>query len=429
MAKKERVFDRGTPIPSWFPIVLGILTAVGPVSTDIYLPALPEMERQLHAPAGSGGATMAAWVIGLAIGQITIGPISDRFGRRLPLMIGMIGYTIGALGCTVATSMWEMCAFRVFAAIMASAGLVVPNACIRDLTEGDESSRLMSRLIVIQGAVPILAPMLGGLALKFVTWRDIFLATTLYGGVCVIFLTILFPETLPKAGRQDLRLMPIVYRYIRISTDRSFFTNGLICALQGFVTFTYLTAAPMLFEDIFGMSPFHYGMLFGVFAVCMIGASQINGMLVGRVSNGKMLFGALTVSVAGAVALLAVTIYASLNPDASGHMRMGFMWPIIILMIITMAPNGIIGPNAIVGALSNQAETAGSASALVGTFQYVMGALASAMFAFLPTGTAVPMAVMFLLPLVGMMIAGLLRPKLPSSAEAADLLLAGENHR
>lgn len=409
-------FRRGDTIPGWLPLMLGIFTAVGPVSTDIYLPALPEMERQLHSAPGSGSITMAAWVIGLAIGQITIGPVSDRFGRRLPLLIGMIGYTIGEIGCALAPTMTIMCICRVFSALMASAGLVIPNACLRDLTEGDEASRLMSRLIVVQGVVPILAPMLGGFALKFVDWRVIFWATAVYGGLCTLMLLTVFPETLPTQERRDMRPLSIIERYIYILRTRSFITNGLVWSFLGFVTFTYLTGAPTLFEERFGMSPFHYGMLFGLFAVCMIGASAINGLVVGKVSTTHMLFSALGISLTGSILFLALAVISAVDLTSGGQLRSFFLWPLIISLVITMAPTGIIGPNSMVGILSEQSERAGSASALAGTMQYLFGAVASALFGLMSPGTAIPFAGFLVFAFCAATVFALLRPRLPSSA-------------
>lgn len=411
MTDQTLTYRRGDALPAWLPVLLGVFTAVGPMSTDVYLPALPDMERQLHVAAGSGSATMAAWVIGLAIGQITIGPISDRFGRRMPLLIGMAGYTLGEIGCAMAPSMTFLCLCRVFSAIMASAGLVVPNACIRDLTEGDESSKLMSRLIVIQGAVPILAPMLGGFALKFVDWRAIFWATAVYGGLCTLCLLTIFPETLAPRDRRDLHPLSILERYFYILRTPSFLSNGLVWSFLGFVTFTYLTGAPMLFENIFGLSPFHYGMLFGLFAVCMIGASALNGMLVGRVSGERMLFGALGVSLVGCVVFLGLALFAAHTLDPQGHVRSIFLWPFILALMVVMGPGGVTGPNAMAGALSEQADRAGSASALAGTMQYLFGAVASALFGLVPSGDAVPMAVFLFGALIAATGCALLRPK------------------
>ncbi|WP_249110538.1 multidrug effflux MFS transporter [Neokomagataea anthophila] len=379
MAGRVKRLERGDAIPAWLPLLLGALTAVGPVSTDVYLPAMPQMEHELHGAPGSGSLTMAAWVLGLAIGQISMGPLSDRFGRKLPLLVGMAGYTIGEIGCALSTDMTVMCVWRVFAAIMASAGLVVPNACIRDLTVGDASSRLMSRLTVIQGAVPILAPMLGGLALHYVDWRMIFWATVVFGAVCTVLVAVCFPETLSPSLRGDLRPDLLVRRYGAILRSPSFTSHALIWGCLGIVTFTYLSAAPELFEGRFGMNPAHYGMLFGLFAVGSIGASAVNGALVGRVRGARLMMGALICALIGCGASLAIGLAAEHGAVAGAYPAV-LLVPMIAALFFSLAPVGIAGPNAMATALSAQEGQAGSAAALAGTIQYICGASASALF-------------------------------------------------
>ncbi|WP_236646456.1 MFS transporter [Aristophania vespae] len=176
LEKAEDGSALNTSLPLWFPVLLGSLTAVAPVSTDIYLPALPAIEHQLHTSPGAGSLTMTAWVAGLAIGQIVIGPISDRFGRRLPLLACTLGYVLAAIGCALSNTLEQLCLYRVLAALMGAASMVVPNACIRDVASGDGMSRIMSRLIIIQGIVPIMAPALGGFLLQYMSWRGIFWA-------------------------------------------------------------------------------------------------------------------------------------------------------------------------------------------------------------------------------------------------------------
>ncbi|MXV44977.1 Bcr/CflA family efflux MFS transporter [Saccharibacter sp. 17.LH.SD] len=393
----------GRPLPFWLPILLGTLTAVGPVSTDIYLPALPEMERQLGAAPGSGSLTMAAWVAGLAVGQLIVGPLTDRFGRRLPLLIGTLCYAIAAAGCALAPTMFVMCACRAIAAFMAAASLVVPNACVRDLTQGDASAKMMSRLIIIQGVVPILAPALGGFALQFISWRDIFWATSCYGLLGFFVVLLFLPETLSPLHRRDFKLGPVLVRYVHTFKEQHFRYNGLIWMILGFVTFTYLTAAPFLFETVFGLTPFHYGMLFGIFAVCMIGTSQINAFFVGRYRSKTLLKIALCLGFSGSVVLCLLAIWSAIDVLPSGHLKAVYLWPIIGALMLTLGPTGAMGPNAAAGALRYQADNAGSAAALAGTGQYVMGMFASALFSFLPVGTAVPMAIMLLLAMITML--------------------------
>lgn len=414
---KRPALTQGARLPVWFPLLLGTLTAVGPVSTDIYLPALPEMERQLGSAPGSGSLTMTAWVIGLAAGQICVGPIADRFGRRAPLLLGTLGYALASVGCALAQNMPMLCIFRVIAAVMAAASLVVPNAIIRDTTSGNASARLMSRLIVIQGVVPILAPALGGLALSWISWRDIFLAMAVYGVFCAVIVALFLPETLDPDHRQPVRIVPVLKRYWSILHNPSFFYNGMVWMIQGFVVFTYLSAAPYLFEQVFHFTPLHYGMLFGAIAVCMIGASQINAVLVERIESQKLLKIALGISLGGAVTLLIVALASAFQAgvfhsgafhngafQASGSHGLSPYWaaPVIFALLLTVGPGGGIGPNAAAGALLDQGRNAGTAAALAGTGQYLTGAVASALCAFLPVGTAIPMALLFLVAILAM---------------------------
>lgn len=408
---------RGGRVPGWLAAMLALFTAIGPVSTDIYLPALPEIEQQLRSAPGSGSGTMAAWVVGLAVGQITIGPVSDRFGRRLPLLIGMTGYALGEIGCALAPSMLFLCLCRMFSAVMASAGLVIPNACIRDLTEGDSASRLMSRLVVIQGVVPVLAPMLGGFALRYVSWRAIFWATALYGGICVALLLTVFPETLPLRKRRDLRPLSIVERYLFILRTRSFLTNALVWSFQGFITFTYLSGAPVLFEERFGLSPFRYGMLFGLFAVFMIGASFLNGLLVGRFGASRMLSFALRLSLAGGLLFVLLAAFSSFDVRPEDRIDPRFFWPLTGALLLTLAPTGIIGPNTMAGILSEQSERAGSAAALAGTMQYLFGAVASGLFGLIPATTALPLALFLLFATAAALFAASFGPRDDMKAE------------
>ncbi|WP_346773207.1 multidrug effflux MFS transporter [Asaia bogorensis] len=397
-------------MPSWLPLLLGFLTAVGPVSTDIYLPAFPALEKSLHSPAGSAGMTLSAWMVGLAIGQISMGPLADRFGRRIPMLLGMIVYTAGSVGCAMATTMSAMCFFRLIAAIAASASIVIPSACVRDVSTGNEAAKLMSKLILIQGIVPILAPMLGGIALDYISWRAIFWVSAVYGGLCVVLLLRAFPETLPPESRRELRPLSLLHRYLSIARERCFITNALVWGFCGFLSFTYLTAAPTVFEHIFGFTPAHYGMLFGLFAVCMIGSSQINGALVGRVSSSAMLGWALAISILGAIALLVVVMLAEQYPGPTHHIRPVMLIPIVGCMMITLGMTGIIGPNAMVGALSNQSQFAGSASAFAGTMQYALGSLASTAIGLLPANSPMPMAALMLFAGLMMGVFAILRP-------------------
>ncbi|MBO1360783.1 multidrug effflux MFS transporter [Acetobacter sacchari] len=387
-------YEPPSTTPGWMPILLGVLTAVGPISTDIYLPAFPAMVRSLHTTLGSVQMTLSIWFVGLAIGQLTVGPLSDRYGRRAPLVAGNAIFALASVVCAIAPNVAVFSVARFVASLAASASLVVPTACVRDLVpDRNAGARMMSKLVMVMGVVPILAPMLGGLVVTFASWRTIFWASAVYGAICALLVLRVLPETLPRRRRQRLSSIILVSRYLLLLRHRGFLTHALIGGFSTFMSFSYLTAASPVFIVGFGFSPLHFSMLFGVFAVFMIGASQVNGMLVGRVDAGRILTGSVLLAVVGALALLAVSIW-SLHLPAHRHDHGASL--IVILTICTMAvalgATGLIYPNATMGALADQAHMAGAASALTGTMQYAFGALAGALLGVLPSGTALPMA-------------------------------------
>ncbi|WP_342627465.1 multidrug effflux MFS transporter [Nguyenibacter vanlangensis] len=407
---------------SWIAILLGFLTAVGPVSTDIYLPAFPALEASLHAPAGSAEMTLAVWFVGLAVGQITMGPLSDRFGRRMPMLVGTLVYTLASVGCALSPGIVSFSTFRLIASLGASASLVIPSACVRDMSHGNEAARLMSRLVLVMGVVPILAPTLGGFVLAFTSWRSIFWASAAYGLVCTFLVARVLPETLDPANRSEFSPMALVSRYVLLVRDRGFITNALVAGFSAFMSFTYLSAAPSVFIHLFGFSPAQFGMLFGVFAVCMIGASQLNGMLVGRIDAARILGRSVGLAVLGTLAMTVVSIVMAFAMKG-GAMKAGAMphglalVPLVLAMMLALGTTGIIGPNATVGAMADHPRLAGSASAFIGTLQYVLGAVAGAIVGMLPRTTPVPMAGVMLMGAVVMLMMVLLRPARRTSAE------------
>ncbi|MBS4076381.1 multidrug effflux MFS transporter [Ameyamaea chiangmaiensis] len=416
----------------WIPFLLGFLTAVGPVSTDIYLPAFPDLEQSLHTSAGGAQMTLSVWFVGLAFGQMTMGPLSDRFGRLRPMMIGTVIYTIASFGCAMASDIWVFSAFRLIAALGASASLVIPSACVRDIAHGNVAARMMSQLVLVMGVVPILAPTIGGLVLQFTSWRSIFWASGVYGLVCIVVLWRVLPETLSDDLRQSFSPMALFSRYVFLMRDRAFITNAMIAGFSAFLSFTYLSAAASVFIHVFGFSPAHFGMMFGIFAVGMIGASQINGMLVGRVDANRMLTVAIAMAVVGTLILTGLSVEAvfRMHPDGEALRHLGggggahpipvvLLWLIIAALMISLAPTGIIGPNAMVGAMVNHPRLAGSAAAFIGTLQYVLGAGAGGMIGSMPSHTPLPMAGTMLMGAVIMAMLAALRPAVPAGAGVA----------
>ena len=269
-------------VPAWLPILLGFLTAVGPATTDMYLPAFPAIEASFGSRAGSAQLTLAAWFADLAVGQMTQGTLSDRFGRKSPLIVATAVYTLACLGCALAPSIEWLTAFRALAAIGASAGMVIPRAMVRDLADGHAAAVLLSRLSLVMGAAPILAPTIGSLVLAFADWRGIFWILAAYGAVCWLLVVFLLPDTLPKERRIRLRLGEQLGRYRSILAERGFLTHAAMGGFGTFAFFAYLAGSSPVFIQGFGLTPGQYALIFGANSVGLICCAQINPLLLRR---------------------------------------------------------------------------------------------------------------------------------------------------
>ena len=393
------------PYPFWLPMLLGVLTAVGPLSTDMYLPAFPAIEASLGGRAGTAQITLATWFAGLAVGQITQGTLADRYGRRGPLVVGTLVYTLANAGCALATDIGTLSLLRFLAAFGGSASMVIPRAIVRDLADGHAAARLMSRLMLVMGAAPILAPTLGGAILGFYSWHAIFWFTAGYGALCCALVYFALPDTLKPQLRVKLSLGGIVTRFAGILRDRVFLFYALMGGSGMFGMFAYIGGSSPVFIQHFGFTPARYGMLFGVSAGMFIVASQLNPVLVGRLGGPRLVRIAVTTYAVSAAVLLADALTGFGGPA-------GIVGP----MMLAMGSMGLTLPNSAVGALSRHAAHAGSASALMGTMQFTMAAAAGVLVGVLTDGTPRPMAALVLLGAVGAVVADRMRPAPPRVA-------------
>jgi len=390
------------PFPSWLPILLGVLTAVGPISTDMYLPAFPAIEATFGGQAGSAQITLATWFLGLAIGQITQGPLSDRFGRRWPLFCGVVLYTAASAGCAVAPDLTTLSLMRLLAALGGSAGMVVPRAIIRDLADGHAAARMMSRLMLVMGAAPILAPTLGGLVLKVADWHAIFWIAAGYGALCSAAVWWKLPDTLPPQNRVKLGVGAQLSRYIIIFRERSFLSHACLGGFAMFGLFAYIGGAPDVFINRFHLTPSAFGLLFGACAAGLIAASQANPRLLRRFGPSRLLRLGVRIFVAATLVLTGIA-FADVGP----------WWLVALPIVVSTSCMGITTPNAVVGALSRHAGHAGSASALMGTMQFALGAVSGVLVGAASDGTARPMALLMLFGACGAAVADLCRPVRP----------------
>jgi DHA1 family bicyclomycin/chloramphenicol resistance-like MFS transporter len=385
--------------PAWLPILLGFLTAVGPSTTDMYLPAFPSIEASFGSREGSAQLTLAAWFAGLAVGQLSQGTLSDRFGRKTPLIVATAVYTLACLGCALAPSIQWLAAFRALAAIGASAGMVIPRAMVRDLAEGHAAAVLLSRLSLVMGAAPILAPAVGSAVLAFADWRGIFWILTAYGVVCWVLVVVLLPDTLARERRIRLRFGEQLARYGSILAERGFLTHATMGAFATFAFFAYLGGSSPVFIQGFGLSPARYAMIFGVNSFGLICCAQLNPLLLRRFGHSRVLRGVSRVHL-GATAALTVIAFAGLHT-----------LPLVIAPVfVAISCMGMLNPNTIVGALARQQHHAGSASSVMGTGQYMLGAVSGLMVGLATDGTPRGMAALMLVGSVGMAIADARRP-------------------
>jgi MFS transporter, DHA1 family, multidrug resistance protein len=361
--------------------MLGSLTALGPLSIDMYLPSFQAIARDLTASPAQVQLTLAVFFVALGIGQAFYGPLSDRFGRRRPLCFGLALYVLASAGCALARSIEALVAWRFAQALGGCAGMVIARAVVRDCFDEREAARFFSLLILVTGLAPILAPSIGGQILVFFSWRAIF--WTLAGFALVGFITATFvlPESLPPERRTEGGVATALRVYARLLRDRAFMRYALSGALVISGMFAYIFGSPFVFMQIYGVRPERFGWIFGAIALGLISASQLNRVVLARVAGARILSHALVVTAAAGVILL-VMAWTGVGALA------GLLGPLFVYI----ASLGFVLPNVIATALGPQGLNAGTASALLGTLQFGAGATVGALLGVLGDGTAVPMA-------------------------------------
>ncbi|TWB02843.1 DHA1 family bicyclomycin/chloramphenicol resistance-like MFS transporter [Gluconacetobacter diazotrophicus] len=382
-------------LPAWLVILLGLVTAIGPLATDMYLPAFPAVDRDLGGGPGSAQITLASWFAGLAIGQFSQGPLSDRLGRRVPLLGGLTLFSIASAGCALSYSYHMFCVWRFLAALGGSAGVVVPRAIVRDVATGMQGARIMAQLTLVFGLMPILAPSLGSLVLSVGHWRWIFWFAVVYGALGVVAIAWTLPDTMPRDRRIALSIPTVLWRYVTIAREPMFLSAALLLGFSAFVMFGYLASAPTLFEHILSFTPGQFGLFFGVNAALFITGAQVNGRLVHRVALDVLMLRGVTVVTMAAVLFLALSLAGIAGPR---H-------PALVCCLIGLITGslGFVNPNATVLAFTRHGHHAGSASALLGTLQFTIGSLSGVLLGYLPLDTTVPIAGTMAAGIVGML--------------------------
>ncbi|MGW6488204.1 MULTISPECIES: multidrug effflux MFS transporter [unclassified Streptomyces] len=366
-------------------LVLGGLTATPPLAMDMYLPSLPEVTGALHAPAATVQLTLTACLAGMALGQLVVGPMSDRWGRRRPLLSGLAVYVVATVLCALAPTVELLVAFRLAQGLAGAAGIVIARAVVRDLYDGDAMARFFSTLMLISGVAPVVAPLIGGQILRVTDWRGVFVVLTAVGIALTAVVWAKLPETLRPEDRHVGGVGEALHAMRALLADRVFAGYMLAGGFTFAALFAYISASPFVIQEIYGASPQTFSLLFGVNSVGLVITGQINGkVLVGRVPLEKVLGTGLALVVLAATALLLM------STGVFGNVG---LVPVSAALFVLMSAMGLALPNTQTLALMRVRHAAGSASALLGTTSFLIGAVASPLVGIAGEHTAVPMAV------------------------------------
>ena len=366
----------------WLTVFLGMMTAMAPLSTDMYLPSLPVMQADFGISASMVQLTLTMTMLGMALGQIFAGPVSDYYGRKKPLIIGMVAFTAATFGCVLAENIMAFLCFRFVMGFAGASGIVVAKAIARDVCEGPELTRFFALLMMVNGLAPIIAPVIGGQILLFTTWRGVFV-TLVAIGLVLLLATLVYKETLsPEKRLAGIRAS--FAKFPRLLKNRYFLGH---CLLQCFVFggfFAYLSGSSFVFQNIFQVSPQVYSLIFGGIGGGLLVAGALPARLAGRVPDEKMLQTAILVSLSGS-ALLFLGFWFEVG-----------LAVILPILFFTITPLSVLGASSFSLALSRQGKNAGTASALLGFSSMILGGCMMPLVGIAGEHTAIPMCVMMI---------------------------------
>lgn len=367
-------------------ILLGAMTAVGPFTIDLYLPAFPDMAADLATSEAAIQLSLTAVFIGIAVGNLVVGPIADRVGRRLPLLVGFAGYSVTSVVIATATIMPVLLGARFVQGLFAAAGMVTSRAILRDHVSGPALARTMAGLMLVMGVVPILAPPLGSLLVGVTGWRGLFVLLTAIGAVLLVLITMRLPESLPPSQRRPMSAGRLVRTYGDLLLDRSFIAPSLVSAFGFAALFAWISDGSFLLQGPdYGLSEIGYGLVFALASAFVIGGSQI-GTRVFLPALGEMrtLRGTASFALAACVTLVAFSVVLQPVPIAL----------LVALVMVVCFAAGILLPVGSTVALSGQAPSrAGQASGLLGVLQFTAGAVAAPLAGVLGTDGPFGMAI------------------------------------
>lgn len=366
-------------------LVLGSLTAIGPFSIDMYLPGFPAIARDLQADIAEVALSLTSYFIGISIGQLAYGPLLDRYGRKRPLLAGLLIYIAAAIGCGLSPAIPWLVAQRFLLALGGSVGIVAARAIVRDLFPVREVAKIFSTLMLVMSVSPLIAPSLGAFVADSFSWRYIFAILAAIAALVLIAVVRFLPESRPADRSISLRPLSMARRYLDVFKEPAFVVYGIASAAASAGLFAYISDSPFVFMNLFGLSEQGYGLVFSMSACGVIGGTQMNRLWL-RVRTSREI-AIISVIVQCAVAVLLI----------AGVLAGAGSTVMIAILFCYLAGIGFISPNTTALAIEPFASHAGTASALLGGIQMTAGALASALVSYFHDGTALPMAAALLL--------------------------------
>jgi DHA1 family bicyclomycin/chloramphenicol resistance-like MFS transporter len=383
------------------------MTGIGPFSMDMYLPALPRIAGEFHAGASRVQLTLTACLVGLAVGQLLTGPLSDRWGRRRPALAGLGLYAVFSLLCALAPSAEALSAARLAQGVAGGATIVISRAVVRDLHAGAAAAAYFSRLMLVFGVAPVVAPSAGSLVLRYTSWPGVFVVLAVIGALILVAALGGLPETLPAERRHTGGLAETARGMRSLLHDRGYVGYVLALGMAGAGLFGYISGSSFVLQQVYGASPQLYGVLFGLNALGFVLVGQLNGRLVHRVPPRRLLGVALVIAVAAAVALVVAARWHSLIAVA-------------VPLLVFMSALGMVLPNTTALALDLHPVRAGAASALLGAAQSLCGAVIAPVVGLAGSGTATPMALAMTAAAAGGLVAflGIARRAAPTGQPA-----------
>ena len=376
----------GKPYSIFWIMLLALFTSLGPLSIDMYLPALPQMATDFQVSTLQMANTLPAYFMGLAIGQLIYGPISDRIGRKKPLYFGMALYAVASLLCILAPDHWSLIAARILQALGGCVGVVMARAAIRDRLDVQSSAQAFAQMMIVMGVAPIMAPVIGAVMLQYFEWQSIFILLSIIGLICLLCVHFFFEETLKVENRLKLNFKQVLILYSNILQDKSFRLPMLAGCLSGASLFCYISSASAVFMDGYGLSQQQFAFAFALNAMGIILISACNKRLANQFNVFQRLKIGGLIQVSGAIILL-----------IAGFLSIAPMALVMLGMFLAVSGIGFTGPNAMAIAMAQQGARAGTASAIMGSAQFACGLVGGVILNFLLWGALLNMALLMVM--------------------------------